>query len=396
MTDSPAPPKPRRSRLQFSLRVLLLGLTAFAIGFPIWYRWPFEEVEQKYFGADPFAPPRASASQKPYATITRTWRRTWGGGKVQSGRTVTDSRQGRSKTVEYFENGVRHGAFEVYFDGRLIRSGRYEQGKREGTWIDHNTKATTTSNWHQDVLDGSYEIAFKNGRTQKMNFLEGRLIDVDGKPVKNRLLEQLASGEIDDSRIAKELQKLMPVGMEFVATPLKDALQYVQDQYLIPIVVDVRRVTDIDQPITVTTRGIDLCSALALMTQPHDLAFEYRYGVFFLTTAEHAQDAHDPTGIAGIRPPKGSPLAQAWEEPSQIEAINMPLDKALQLLTQRLAIAVDLSELPSESRVMPVTKNLRDLPLRHVLGLILDNLNLRAEARGGDTIAILPPKPSIP
>ncbi|HZN35675.1 MAG TPA: hypothetical protein VFB80_17720, partial [Pirellulaceae bacterium] len=124
--------------------------------------------------------------------------------------------------------------------------------------------------------------------------------------------------------------------------------------------------------------------------------FVYRYGVLYLTTRENVKDWRDPTGIAAIRPPAGSPLAQAWEEPSQIEAINMPLDKALQLLTQRLAIGVDLSGLPPESRVMPVTKNLRDLPLRHVLGLILDNLNLRAEARGGDTIAILPPKPSIP
>ena len=54
MTTATPTAAPRRSRLQFGLRMLLLGLTAFAIGFPIWYRWPFEEVEQKYFGADPF------------------------------------------------------------------------------------------------------------------------------------------------------------------------------------------------------------------------------------------------------------------------------------------------------------------------------------------------------
>ena len=95
-------------------------------------------------------------------------------------------------------------------------------------------------------------------------------------------------------------------------------------------------------------------------------------------------------GSLKIRPPKGSPLAQAWEEPSQIEANEIPLDAVLQLLTQRLAISVDLSELPPESRTMLVTKNLKGLPLRHVLALILDDLNLRAEARGGDTIAILP------
>jgi hypothetical protein len=127
-----------------------------------------------------------------------------------------------------------------------------------------------------------------------------------------------------------------------------------------------------------------------LLTAQHDLGFEYRYGVLFLTTAEHAQERRDPTGIADIRPAPGSPLAQAWDEPSQIGAVEMPLDLALQQLTQRLAIGVDLSGLSSESRTLTVTKNLKGLPLRHVLALILDDLNLRAEARGGDTIAILP------
>ena len=388
MTDSPAPPKPRRSRLQFSLRVLLLGLTAFAIGFPIWYRWPFEEVEYKYPSPDPFAPP--GASKTPYATITRTWRRTWGGGKVQSGRTVAERERGRFKTIEFFENGERHGLFESYFGGKLVRSGRYEHGKREGTWIDYSDDATCTAHWRQDLLDGSYEIAFKSGRKQQMNFSQGRLIDLNGQPVKNRLLEQLAAGSIDEPRIVKPLQNVMPVGMEFVETPLKDAIQYLQDQHDLPFVIDLRRVTDVDRPITVTTKGIDLCTALALLSAPRDLAFEYRYGVLRLTTEESAQVERDPTGVADIRPPNGSPMAQAWNEPCAIEAIEVPLDAALQNLAQPLAISFDLSGLPADSRTTPVTINLKNRPLRHVLALILDNLNLRAEARGNDTIAILP------
>jgi hypothetical protein len=36
----------RRFSLRYSLRVLLLGLTAFAIGFPVWYRRPYEEQRE--------------------------------------------------------------------------------------------------------------------------------------------------------------------------------------------------------------------------------------------------------------------------------------------------------------------------------------------------------------
>src|SRR5262245_65177422 len=103
MTTATSTAVSRRSRLQFSLRLLLLALTAFAIGFPIWYRWPFEEVEREYSSA------KVSTANKPYATITRTWRRKWGGGKVQHGRTVNEREGGSLKFVEYFENGQRHG-----------------------------------------------------------------------------------------------------------------------------------------------------------------------------------------------------------------------------------------------------------------------------------------------
>src|SRR5262245_24123007 len=53
-------------RPRFSLRVLLLAVTAFAIGFPIWYRWPYEE-----------RPPFIGARD-----VVITWQRQWGGGRV--------------------------------------------------------------------------------------------------------------------------------------------------------------------------------------------------------------------------------------------------------------------------------------------------------------------------
>jgi hypothetical protein len=291
MTASPPAPKPRRSRLQFSLRLLLIAFTAFAIGFPIWYRWPFEEVEHKYTYGDPFAPPGSSTGKTLNATITKTWRRTWGGGKVQHGRAVMDYKRPPKKTIEHFSNGERHGPFEDHFNGTLTRTGLFVKGRREGTWTAYYSKGNVTykAHWKQDRLHGPYETAFEGRRKQQFLFTEGKLVGIDGQLVQNRLIEQLASGEVDDPRITGELLVPLPVGMEFVETPLQDAVAYLQDQTGIPIVVDARRVRDVDLPLTLNVQGIDLCSALTLMTAPHNLDFEYRYGVLFLTTAEKRQ-----------------------------------------------------------------------------------------------------------
>src|SRR5262245_8824939 len=60
MSTSPAPPA-RRTRwgLRFSLRLLLAAFTAFAVGFPIWYRWPYQETVEvnESLRQDPFAAP---------------------------------------------------------------------------------------------------------------------------------------------------------------------------------------------------------------------------------------------------------------------------------------------------------------------------------------------------
>ena len=149
MTATSPAPKPRRSRLQFSLRLLLLAFTAFAVGFPIWYRWPFEETNE--FDLDPFATGSGTT------TITRTWRRTWGGGKIQSGREIEEVRRGKfsRKTIRYYDKDQLHGKFEMYEGGKLIQTGQYERGGREGKWVEYDSsgKVVCTATWHEDLLD---------------------------------------------------------------------------------------------------------------------------------------------------------------------------------------------------------------------------------------------------
>lgn len=396
---------PRSWRLQFSLRLLLLALTAFAIGFPIWYRWPFEITKHHYPGGDKMKPP--------IATTKSTWQRTWGGGKVRSGRSVLEGSDGRTtrKKIEHYANDKQHGTLEDYLNGKCALAGEYEHGQRTGTWSAYDADGSVKyiARWNQDRLDGLYEVYDNNGDKKEYCFAQGRLVDAKGQPIKNRLLEQLAAGAIDDPRIAKELGQLMPVGMEFVETPLKDAVSFLQDVHNIPIVLNAKTLNDAgvktDSEVTLNLEGIDLCSALTLLVAPPararaarpnrissvELAFEYRYGVLYLTTAEDVRNGTDLTGVSDIRPPAGSPLARAWNEPCSFQTDEAPFDKALQSLGQPMAIGFDLSPVSSRgiSVGWSVTKSLKNLPFRHVLGLVLNDFGLRCEARGDDTIVIL-------
>src|SRR5437762_9454169 len=71
----------RRWRLQFSLRLLLVAFTAFAIGFPIWYRWPYHETVVNRFPTGPVDAPTGMDQ----STEVTTWQRQWGGGKLKHG-----------------------------------------------------------------------------------------------------------------------------------------------------------------------------------------------------------------------------------------------------------------------------------------------------------------------
>src|SRR5687767_3547992 len=106
-----------RLRPQFSLRLLLLAFTAFALGFPIWYRWPYVEVEEK-----------------PEVRDSTTWRRTWGGGRVKHGEQRRDHFGRKIYSVSTYREGVLHGPnYQVILE-TYDYVGEVEAGKREGVW----------------------------------------------------------------------------------------------------------------------------------------------------------------------------------------------------------------------------------------------------------------------
>src|SRR5262245_2522390 len=186
---SPAMPSPSSSaqprfwRLQFSLRLALVAFTAFAIGFPIWYRWPFEEEVT-----------RTAPRFLPTTTVT-TWRRQWGGGKLKDGPEKVFVGGALSKVTTY-RHGRKHGPFTAYVvtsKGRLCTSdlahpatrGQYVDDMIEGVWKDVKEFGGPDGGtfeyfrtWHRDLLDGPAEIAlWPIGQKVRLVFAAGRLTE---------------------------------------------------------------------------------------------------------------------------------------------------------------------------------------------------------------------------
>lgn len=96
-----------------------------------------------------------------------------------------------------------------------------------------------------------------------------------------------------EQRIYAELNKVMPVGMEFVETPLKDAMTFTADQHSIPIVINAKALRDaginVDTPVTKSLKGITLRSALRLLLKDVDLTYVVRDEVLQITTPDDAE-----------------------------------------------------------------------------------------------------------
>jgi len=371
-------PRWRWPRLQFSLRLLLLAFTAFAIGFPIWYRWPYEETEEE----------RDSAGTVQFKRIT-TWQRQWGGQRLMHGELRGVA--GDLTTTSNFSRGKLHGPFTLRDKkGRFNTTGQYVDNMKEGLWIEKRGKALTETPWLHDRLHGVAEITSHSGVKTTATFVDGRLTNCNGQPVDDRPVAALARRSLD-KQIAEELEKT--TNTDFVEMPLKDVAIYLSETHQIPITLDPIRIEDPDQPLTVALRGIHLRSALILLMAPHNLACDYRYGCLWITTADDAQDWHDPTGVSEIMPPKDSALARAWNEPASIDVVEVPLIRALGYLQERLAFQVDITRIqPTAEKptLFPVTHSGKGFPFHHILGQLLYKTRCRCRLEG-ETLIILPP-----
>ena len=439
MPASPTPAHSRASRrlpLRFSLRVLLIAFTAFAIGFPVWYRWPYTEEELLY----PNRKGQPDKSQASNGRVVMTWQRQWGGGRQKTGGEWT-YRDGELRSFYTFRNGERHGPFTVhsgngsrvvgqhsngnldgelrrfaneelrevstyrndrangpyqrYVQGRIQETGQYADDRKDGTWIkfDEAGNETARVTYRYDPEQRTQEVT-RDGSTVRVTFDDrGRPTEtrLNGEVVGDRLAQLQATGQIDSQRIANHLVELTEV--EFVTTPVKDAFVFMSEKHEFPLVLDPLHV---DPKITITEQlsEIPLSSALAVLTVPHGLACDCRYGLLWITSAEDAKAWRDPTGVAEIQPPPGSQLARAWNSAAEIGAKEMPLAEAVANTAQRWAIELDVSAIKADGEgqaTYPVTLTLKGMPFRDVLAMLLYHARCRCELRG-DTLVILPPE----
>jgi hypothetical protein len=386
--SSLAPSKSRRRWFapRFSLAAALFAMTLCAVGLWYWFRVPFEVVHE-------------SKNRTEIESVRRTW-----GGTVRHGpRRII--RRGKLTFIENYRDGIRH-------------------GKQE--WFDAQGRAYITA-----------------------EFQLGRLVKFQASDeYDQRLARHFAEGTIDNPHIAASIFE--PAALEFVETPLKDAIQILKDTYNIPITCQGLRnnvtleeplppprppsevvrlndqmqllvpldpdvpdtaielqmlpvseekpkrpkvVSQINLPITADVREDPLIIALGKMLQPHDLVCDYRYGMLWVAEREGVENWKDPTGVAEIVPPPGSKLSRQWDNLDVAEFIETPLGLACAIISGNTNnwMTFDCSRLPSDfvNGKVPgsrVTINAQGLH-KDILGMMLESVGCRARL-GGETIVI--------
>ena len=104
-------------------------------------------------------------------------------------------------------------------------------------------------------------------------------------------------GETDSQSVARInaalAGPLKEVGLEFQDEPLESVVNFLQDNYDVPIQIDVEALQDVglspDEPVTINVRNVTLKSALRLLLKPLQLTYVIANEVLIITTPEEAE-----------------------------------------------------------------------------------------------------------
>jgi hypothetical protein len=389
------------------LRVLMAAFTAVAIGFPVWFRWPYQE--------EPIADPSVPLDGPEWRTVI-TWQRQWGGGRLKHGPETIYRRDGSKLYVTHYIRGQRHGRFEAWEPAKLETIGHYEHDRKSGIWTTDTGALHTTQSWKNDLLDGPTEFRWPDGKKERLHFSRGRLMQVNGRPWSSPLYdahhrrETLGEyGAIDDI-LYSNLNS--PLTIDFREVSLSSAMSHLGEHYpagLIPaggvgtpILLD-PRLPNPHVPLTCRLDGLDVKMALVLLLARHNLVADYHYGAVWVTTPQLAGPWPDRTGIDKIRPPEESQLARVWNEPVNFATTLVLIDPGQQPLAEVIAAAFgslkvefDVTRVEAnagEPGRFPVVAHLQNIPFRHALAYLLYQANCRCKLEG-ETLVILPPDDS--
>jgi len=403
MTPSAAP----RRRLplpRFSLRVLLAAFTAVAIGFPVWYRWPYEEEGED--GVINMSVPERNVT---------TWQRQWGGGRLMHGPATSYRADGSKHYVVFFASGQRHGRCEFWEPGRLETLGHFEHDRKSGTWTTDTDALKTIQTWKDDELHGPCEFVWPDGRKERMAIAKGRLTEVNGQPWSSPLYDAHHRRETcDDSKaIDDNLYSNLnsPITIDFKDVPLSSAMVHLGTENpagLIPnggvgtpILLD-PRLPDPHLPLTARLDWLDVKTSLVLLLARHGFVADYHYGAVWVTTPELAGPWPDPTGMDKIVPPEGSQLARVWDRPVEVTTTwrspiypgEDPLAAIIASAFGPLPVSIDASRVApttEEPNRFPVVAYLHNIPFPHALAYLLYQAKCRCKLEG-DALVILPPE----
>ena len=334
MTTAVAPPAPRRRfTLRYSLRVLLLAFTAFAIGFPIWYRWPYQEVELRY----PESNAKPDTSQPPFGREITTWQRQWGGGRLKHGLSTTVWNANGQRVEATYRLGKRDGPRTCYTgDGRVEWIGHYKDDVKCSETLYHPDGSVATK---MEFLDGKLLCAdqyLADGEIVRYRVSQGRVTDVNGEPLESLLFKRMDKGSVD-AHTAKRLRRV--VGQEFGDT-LKDVLEWLGSESGVRVVAHEQTASvkgTIFHP-----QGIDLASALVLAARGAGCQCDYRDGLVWVLPNIGDGDRIDRTLASYVQPREGTELAAAWRQSVGKTGSAGPPAKRLEALASTFGLAIEM------------------------------------------------------
>ncbi len=448
-------------RPQFSLRFLFCVVTLLAVGISagmIWWQWPYDK--EQIVGREAWLYARrdykskrrpGAAAAKPISPKFRQVSRVYNnldGEEVMHGPLSIWDMQGRRLRLEHWKNGQRHGKFTDWTpQGEVIAEGEYVEGKKHGVWrrrlfpstpsfvstelYAHGELKKRTENnrgmtietlfkdgkrdgpthgaypgggkrfvgaWRKDKEHGRWKWWSADGElTRDVEFHDGRLVRPDGT-LSPAIVVQNFAGLPSAQAIMAELEERTQ--LEFIDTPLQDAMRFLKDFHKVEIRLDPVNLEKAgispNAPVTIDTREITFRAALALMldTFPQrDLVLVIRNEILLVTAGENQLHWRDPTGVSALLADRDSPWPHKLAEPIQFEFIETPLRDVCDFLSgcHKFRIALDLSEFHSVDRIQnrPITMNLHGISLAAALTTMLDENDLAVEARGLE-LAIVP------
>lgn len=326
--------RPRASRLQFSLRAVLLLLTIAGIGGWWW---------QKRFKVE-------STVRHPEA--------------VGRGVQFVDAKRTESQRRQGLTNVVRDGPTTVVTEqGTLILEEEWRQGVRHGIYRRRDT-------------DG--ELLFE------CEFRRGRLVRVGDKTVSDFIHAATIDDDPAGQRILRELEG--ETVFDYLDQPLKEIVDDIGFIHRLPIILD-RRALSLagiapDAPVAGHIRGVPLFVALVELFAPSGLSIAYHHQVLWVTTPD--SELHQQRAASDVRTDNAAPsLLDALEQPAEFDYLDQRLQEVLDDVALRHSIAVE-SDLQFAAEL--VNLSIRLSTLRSTLGILSHMHDLRCEASGNQLV----------